>query len=207
MIKINLATLKQSATAGAGGAASILKGKFGALDRFTVDIEAFKSLPFRKIVLCLIAGVIATWTIDSYKDTELKQKEAELSKLKREKDKLNSEITQMKAAEETMKTLESDEAQIRAKVDTIKKLIAGRNNPPKILSALSRSIPKDVWLSEFKIDNLQIAIKGFSLGFNQISDFMKNLSENTYFSELVLKSSQQEQNSEIASFDLMAKQK
>lgn len=207
MIKINLASRKGPSSGGAlGGTRLTMVG----LARAAPSLEQLKGLPIRKITIPLIIGFAASYTVDNLKEQDIAEMNVALDKVNAERPALLAQTNKMKAAEETKKTLETDESTIRIKIDTIQKLIAGRTTPPKLLMALSTAIPKDVWLSEFQLKSADIKLKGYSLGFNQISDFMKNLNENAYFMDLGLKTTQQvkdESGAEVAYFELAAKRR
>ena len=73
------------------------------------------------------------------------------------------------------KQFDADEELIKTKLATIQKLMADRAEPPKLLMSFSGSIPKDVWFQEFDMNSSEVKIKGASLGFDPVTDFMKAL--------------------------------
>lgn len=208
MIKINLALKKQAAGAATGDE----KGKGGGvkISRVAIDLDQLKELPIRQIALVVIVFFGGTYFVEDYKTQEITKIDAEIARAGTEKNKLQSEAAKMKGYEDLKKSLESDEKIMRTKIETIQKLIADRQTPPKVLLAIAEAIPKDVWLQDFKIAKGELAIKGYSLGFNQISDFMKSLNENIYFTDIGLKNTQQtkdEAGVDVASFELSAKRR
>jgi Tfp pilus assembly protein PilN len=71
-------------------------------------------------------------------------------------------------------------------------------------------MPPEVWLSQIKIVDGNVTLVGGSVGFNQISDLMKNLNENIYFKDLTLKKTEQVKDKagrEYAEFELTAKRR
>src|SRR6185503_10431241 len=97
-----------------------------------------------------------------------------------------------------------------AKLDTITKLVAGRQAPPKVLLAVSSGIPKEVWIGEIGIKDETMKVKGSSLGFAEISDFMKSLNESAFFTDLRLvdtKKGKDDQGYEVADFEISAKRR
>jgi len=207
MIKINLATRKQAVGVSGGGDG----GTATSLKRMTVDLNSLKDLPIRRAVLPIVVGLMASFALDSYKEDELKKVDDQIAKLSAEKQKLQVEANKMRGYEEVKKNLEADERALRVKVETIRKLIADRQTPPKLLISIAESIPKDVWLTEFKVIKKEVGFKGSALGFNQISDFMKSLNENLYFADVSMKSTQQvkdkQSGSDLAEFELSAKRR
>ncbi len=201
MIRINLAKRKMSnVVAGEGkpGAKNILAN---------LDFESFKDLPIRKFGLPIVVAILATYFLGDFKSQEIQKVQDEITKAMAEQTKLQLELTKTKRFDELKKQIDSDEFMIKTKLQTIEKLIVDRTTPPKLLLALSRAIPADVWLSDLKVNGTEVTLKGSSLDFNQISDFMRNLNESAFFKELNLRSTQQakdESGLEIAQFELSA---
>lgn len=201
MIKINLATQKQY------GSLENAKGSKLALNR--PDLDALKDLPIRKVVLPLVVGVLATYLLDGYKEEELRKLDAVVVSLVAEGNKIKLEADKIHEYEPIKKSLDQDETDLKTKLDIIRKLISERSSAPKVLAYISSSIPTDVWLTEFAISNSDVSMKGGSMGYNQISDFMKLLNENAYFSAVDLKNTKQDRDAgiEITSFELQGKRR
>ncbi len=209
MIKINLALRKQSG-AGASDAGKTGTGAFAlptGVSRMTLDIDQLKDLPIKSMVICLAVSAIAWYLSTTYKEEEM-QKLADIqAKVSEERARLEEEIKKYKSFDEVKKSIDQDEFTLRTKIDTIQKLIADRSSPPRLMLSLALSIPKDVWLTELKISETETRFKGYSLGFNQISDFMKGLGESAYFTDLSIKKTEQSKDDlgvEVAAFELAA---
>lgn len=202
MIKINLAAKKQSVPGGGDPKAKSSGGSFGK-----IDLDKFKELPIRKVALPIIVGAFASYYLDSYKETTLSQMQAFLDKTKVENAKLQSRMSEFKSYDEMKKSLDEDEEVIRTKLDTIQKLLANRTSSTKILTSISNAIPKDVWLEEFRVLKTDILLKGSASEFNQISDFMKGLTESAFFYDVDLKGSQTRDTVGVAGFEIGAKRR
>ncbi len=206
MIKINLATLKQSglssgAKGGAATSGSLLKG---------INLDQLKEFPLRKIGLPVVVALVANGLLNNYKEEELHKLDVFLSKLSSETAKLQTELTQYKRYDSVKKTMDEDEVTIKTKLEIIQKLILNRAEPLQLGRSVSSAIPKEVWLSEFKLDSTSISFKGSSLGFSQISDFMKNLRDNEFFMSVDLVDTKQtasEMGAEAVDFELSAKRR
>jgi Tfp pilus assembly protein PilN len=199
MIKINLASRKQSSAMGGGG---------GGLAGFLADknIESLKELPLKKIALTVIVGIGASYLLDDFKANEMAKLAAQEAALNTDKQKATAALAKLKDFDEVKKGLDNDEFTLKTKIETIDKLVEDRRTPPKLLMELSKSIPPEVWLSEFKIEHPDVKIIGASMGFNQISDFMKNLNENVFFTALQLEKTEQGHDG-FATFELKAKRR
>lgn len=206
MIKINLASKKQAVLTSEVSKGSGKAG-LGGLDKFT---DQLKEMDLRKWVLSIVVGVVATYTLQGYESDALKELDDASAKLFAEQVKIKTEIGKTKGYEDQKKALEADELMIRTKVDTVQKLILDRQLSPKILLAISSGIPSDVWLNEVVIGEEELHLKGSSLGYNQISDFMKSLNETALLSDVRLVTTEQQKDVaglEVASFEVVAKKR
>ena len=207
MIKINLAEKKQSSAIGqtkVGG----LSGGLGSFSKF--DIEELKGLPLGKVIFPIVICLVASYGLDFYKSKKVEDLEEVLAKLHGHNGKLQEEIAKYKAYDSLKKTLDEDESTIRTKLDIIKRLVSDRAFAYQLLVSISKSIPKDVWITILTVDKDGLSMSGQSLDFTQISDFMKNLNDNSLLSGVELKNTEQgvtKSNAEIASFELKAKRR
>jgi Tfp pilus assembly protein PilN len=210
MIKINLATRKQPSGASIEGKGLNLGGFQFPAGFSKISVNDLKDLPIRKLLLPLVVCVALTYLVDSFKEDEMTKVQDEAAKVAAEKVQLQANAGKLKGYEALKRSMEADEQIMRSKLAVVQGLVADRTNPPKILRSLSSALPKDVWLSEFKAADKEVSFRGFSLDFNQISDFMKNLNESAYFSDVTIKSTQQAKDElgvDVASFDLVAKRR
>lgn len=202
MIKINLA-LRKSAVPVTDSSGKTKKISAGA------QMEGLKELPIRKFALAVVVAFGMQMLLDTQKEEEMAQVDAIFVKAGAEQTKLRAESAKMKGLEEVRKQLEADEFLIKTKVETIQKLIQSRSQSTEILAALSKSIPSDVWLNQIQLDSKELQLKGSSLGYNQISDFMKSLSLVSFMTDLRLQNTVQakEDGVETAAFELVGKRK
>ena len=217
MIKINLATRKHSNVAvseeaGGGGRtlSDIFGGMFSGANKASVDIDGLRELPLRKIALMVLVGFGAGYLLDEHKTEQLQNLEPLVLKAQTENKRLMEEAARTRNYKQLKVQLDADEFVLRKKIETIDKLMADRQVPPKMLLSLSTAIPSDVWLTDFRIDGPNVSFAGGSNGFAQISDFMKNLNENVYFTGINLEKTEQAPDSRSAStaiFELKAKRR
>ncbi len=207
MIKINLATRKQSTIT-----ATAKTGTIPGLSGLTLSAEDLKDLPLKRILVPLVAGVTASFAVDSMKESDLHGVEKRLQELNVRKTALVAEAGKIKAYELQRKELESDELLIKSKAETVQKLITGRNETAKLVMTLSTLTPKDVWLSTIAIKDGDVSVKGNAIGFQPISELMKNMGENVFFTDVNLKLSEKDKDkeqsgAEIALFEVVAKRR
>jgi len=207
VIKINLATRKRAvAAANAQGKAK----SASPISLDSIDLGRFKELPLRKVILPVIVGMGVYYMIGSFEQEELNKAQATLEKVTAQNTKMQAEVSKLKSYDVVKKSLEDDESTIRNKLETIKKLVDDRSLSLKVLLSVVDAIPKEVWLTEYKIDQTDITLTGASLGFSVVSDFMKNLHESAYFSSVDLVNSQESKEVNVpgtTNFELKAKRR
>jgi Tfp pilus assembly protein PilN len=206
MIRINLATRKQGSSV-VQEAKSINLNAQGFRD-LSGRLDGLKELPIKKYALMVAVGVMATYLLDTYREDELKKVADENTRLTAEQTKLQADLAKTKGYEDIKKGLDEDEKILRTKIDTIQQLLKDRQTPPKLLGALPGAMPKDLWLTNFKLEADLATFKGSSTDFNQISDFMKGLGESAFFTDVKLKLTQQGidegTNTPVVNFELTA---
>lgn len=208
MIKINLA-LRKSATihAEAGGDAPTAGINLKNIDvgQVVAELKEYPNLiPLMFVGLLYFLG---TTFLDGYKAEKLNEIETRIRNLQAKKAELETDLEGKRELDARKKALDDDERVLKTKYDVIVKLIDDRAMPAKILLDLSRVIPKEIWLSELRLDAAGLTLKGDSLDFNPISDFQKALRETIYFKDAQLKNSMQgrdETGLEVTKFDLSA---
>lgn len=208
MIKINLALKKQAVAVDA-------KDKGGGGGKgFRFDPEALKAIfedaQIRKLILVVLVAVLGTYLINGYEDDQLARMDQRIAQANVEDAKVKAELAKTAGYDALKKQFDEDEELIKTKLSTIQKLISDRQVPPKILASLAGIIPKNVWITDMSLNDDNIEIKGSSLGFDDITDFMKSLGDSEYLADLKLKDSQKEKTQQglsVATFDIEAKRK
>ncbi len=138
-----------------------------------------------------MVAYVASAFLDSYKQDALAALDTEITQVQEQQARLKGEVAKTKGYKDIKKQLDADELQLKTKIGTIQKLLDDRVTLSKLLVSLSENLPKEVWLTEFKIQDSDVIFKGASRGFIQVSDFLKNLGENIYFRDLSLKGTQE----------------
>ena len=185
MIRINLARKKTanyaSSVSGSGGLSDSLK---------SLSAGGLKSFAPLLLILGVPAGlgIGANLAFDNYVEQRSADMQNQISSIGKEKEKVNSKLQQIKGFEIVKEQLEKNSSIIRIKIDTIEKLIRERDFTAKALINLSNSIPKEVWLTEFKDNSADYEIRGATTDAGLVTDFMTRLQKNIYFKEVQLKS-------------------
>jgi hypothetical protein len=186
-----------------GGAATGGAGSF-SLSSFKLDREVIQAVPWIKIGLLALAIYAAIYGVDGYKQELLQAEDVVLEELTEQKKKLTEKLNEQKNLEQLKITIEKEDAIIRAKLDAIRALMKDRDLPSKILLEISKVTPDQVWIKNLQVDEKKVILSGSSVGFNPLSDFMRNLRGSVYFQDVTLKGSQstQDKAGEVTTFDL-----
>lgn len=220
MIKINLA-LRKSATAGGAAAAAAVGGggggRFDISRMLKLDPEGIKGMfrelageeTVRKFAGALGLAIAIYFGLGKYQDTELARLDGEIAVLQDTQAQIRRRVDELKGYEPLKKTLDADEILIRTKIETIQKLIADRQTPPKVLLSLSSVIPERVWIKDLAINPKQVSFKGNSYGFTEVTDFLSSLNQSAYFTDLNLANTAQasEEGVPVVAFELTAKRR
>ncbi len=99
---------------------------------------------------------------------------------------LRGEIARLKKAEAEVKELDKVKARLSNRLEVIQDLQASRPDMVKVLDAIPRVLPDNVYLNSLKSDGVQLLIKGIASSNNAISSFMRNLGDSTEFGEPML---------------------
>jgi Tfp pilus assembly protein PilN len=123
---------------------------------------------------------------------------------------MTKKLAESKKFQDQKKELEANKAEVDRKLEAIRKLSLERDIPVRILTQLSSSIPREVWLSELKVDRQDILFKGDAVDFSQVSEFMKNLATIELFDGVRLQNTQQSRDEfglDIAKFEIGVKRR
>jgi Tfp pilus assembly protein PilN len=215
MIKINLAKRKQSSSLlPKGTSLTMAKVDFKKLNSVKIDAASLKgvfgALLAGPRVVMLVLGVVGWFAVTAYEAEQIRAVEAQIAEAENDKVALQAKVSKQKDLETIKKTLESDEQIIKTKINAVKLLLADRGGATRLLFALTSSMPKEVWISDFSIKDGKIFIKGNSFKFEVISDFMKSLGEHDIFKDLNLKNTRvvkDDSGAEFPEFELELKRK
>jgi len=107
---------------------------------------------------------------------------------------------------EKLEQLEQQKTTLQRKINLINNLKAQQSIPVRIMDELSEHIPEWVWLIEVKYEEQILEIKGRALSNNLIADYIFNLENSPFFTNVNLISSTQksERSSQYLEFTLTA---
>ena len=173
MIKINLASRKGPALAGAGAAGgegdtglfSSLGGMFqrkggGTASSSSAALRDLAREVGMKLVLVVVVYFGSQYALDSKKEEELGVVRGEADTLSAEVARLNEAIGRMAQYEVEKKNIEDYEKVLKAKLDAISELMTDRDSSARMFAELSSLLPKDLWLTEYGLEGSKVRFKG-----------------------------------------------
>ncbi len=107
---------------------------------------------------------------------------------------------------EKLQKLEAQKDSLKNKIDLINNLQSRQGNAVIIMDELSSNIPDWVWLTETSFSGNKIRIKGKAMSNNLLADYIRNLKESPYLTDIDLISStlRNVKNSEYLEFSMTA---
>ena len=207
MIRINLIQKKQASyvSGGGGGGAKSTAAGMSALKSFSSGGAAGVATLVKSIGIPVVLSIGANFGYDYYISQKTSEMAQEVSKLDQEKDRINKELQKIKGFESVKVELERSQMVLRTKIDTIEKLIRGRDFTPKSLITLAQAMPKDIWMTEIKATESAFSFKGGTVDVGLVSDFMSKLGQTIYFKDVSLKSTASDSSGRQATFELGAR--
>lgn len=200
MIKINLATRKQAIAVGASEGTKGISFGSGKL-----DLDFIKAPGFRKMFAAIGAVVVINYSVGVYKAEEVEKVASKLPPVIQEQSKLRAELSKMAQLKEQQKELTDVEQMVSTKIEVIKKLIQGRELPPQILKLLSEVCPPDVWITDLRIENEKMFLKGEAIDLEQITPFVQNIKNSALIASVNMENAEttrDREGGEVASFQL-----
>ena len=202
MIKINLAKRKQASYA--AGSAGAKTGTLTSLKALGVDSSEMMAV-LSKLSVPLGLCVLAYFSYNYYTDQKAEEFQNEVTSVDKEKQKIQGELQKIHGFETQKIELEKTALIINNKINTIEKLILGKDHMVKSMIALSQSLPKDVWLTEINATETVFNIKGNTIDMGLVSDVMSKLGTSIYFKDVSLKGSSTDPSGRQANFELTAR--
>lgn len=96
---------------------------------------------------------------------------------------LRDEIARLNEIEREIEEMKNSEDRLRARLDAIQKLQRGRPDMVKVLDAMVRRLPEDIYLNSFKAQGMTLTMRGNARVNNVVSDFMRELEQSELFGE------------------------
>jgi len=165
MIKINLSTTKKQ-----------------------MDMSNLAGLDFTKIKIGAVGIAIVILYLPDFIlipmwQENVEQKNASMSNQRRDLGVLKNKISQVSSLEKQIRDLKSQEENLGQKLVAVKQAISEKRNPSELLLYIAKNIPKELWIKELVLENNELIIKGESLDYSNIGNFINNLKSSVFTKE------------------------
>jgi Tfp pilus assembly protein PilN len=166
MIQINLRSQPDQASAFLGG----------------IDISQinFPLLIISVVVYSFMPGLVRDQFIDQQNKIKIK-----LDTLEAEKANIEKELEKVAAIEARLEKMKAQEESFNARLKVIQKVLDTKNNPMQMLHYIAKNVPSDVWLTEVKVENSLVEIKGNALNYDSIGKFIAQLKDSIFYDKNV----------------------
>jgi type IV pilus assembly protein PilN len=151
--------------------------------------------------LLIVAGFLGNYLWAQSRASELKARQAKITKTR-------DEIAQLDRIIGEVKNIKEQQAALREKLDILGQLKAGRSGPVRVMDALATLTPKRLWISRFEEKGAAATLTGQAATIDDVSEFMTALKANPHFAGVELgktsSSAAQGKNVELVDFTLTA---
>ncbi len=150
---------------------------------FQFKLPSFNvGLLFLVVYLAALGGVATYWW----------QLESDESRLTREIDVMNRELTTLRVVTGQGPQIKAQAAELRQRVQVIAELTKTQGRPLRFLDAFADIIPKDLWITGIEEKGAVLLFRGTAFSTTAVSDFMQNLRASGRFKEVDIVVARQE---------------
>src|SRR6185436_10097805 len=99
---------------------------------------------------------------------------------------LQEEINRLASVIAQVEDYKKKKADRNSKIEVIKKLNEGRSGPVKMLEEFTHTVPDRLWIESWREKSKRVEMTGVAFNGAVVSDFLDNLRNSKYFSEVEL---------------------
>jgi len=165
MIKINLSTNKKQLDLSNLGGLDFTKIKIGAVG------------------IALVILYLPDFVLIPMWQEETEQINSKMSEKRRELSVLKGKISQVASLEKQIRDLKNQEENLGQKLVAVKQAISEKRNPSELLLYIAKNIPKELWIKELVLENNEMVIKGESLDYSNIGNFINSLKTSVFITD------------------------
>ncbi len=131
-------------------------------------------------IVVIIACILVITGFSLYFDNQIKDKNEEI----RTKE---DTVRQLNVIIESVLAYERDRDLLQEKLSTIAQLQKNQTGPVKLLEEIVKSLPDQVWLTSLQNTNVNVMLRGFSLSWTAVGDFMTALTNSPTFNSVEIR--------------------
>jgi Tfp pilus assembly protein PilN len=156
-----------------------------------VDISNLAGLDFSQIKIKMLLLVIGLAYVPDFFlypawETSLAEKNADFNTKQMALQRLKRQVSQNTSFEKQIRELKAQEENFRKKLFAVKEAISQKQNPYPLLHYIAKNIPPEVWITSLTIDNDKMSIKGQSLDYGSVGNFLTSLKSSVFIKDFVM---------------------
>lgn len=144
-------------------------------------LALLSKIDVKMMVIALAILFVPEYLFLSYNDSEIESYNAQSANYDNELRALNVKMDELRKIEEQIDALKLLEKSLGEKLEVVKQIISKRQNPFHLLQYIANNTPADIWITDFKMEEGNIEIKGFSETWKSIGVFLENLKSSIFF--------------------------
>ena len=158
-----------------------------------VDISNLGGFDFTKLKIKAVMLVIALIYVPDFVllpiwETEFTTRSQEFEALQRKSGSLKRKVAQSSTLEKQIRELKIQEENLGKKLTAVKQAIGLKRNPSNLLLYISKNMPADLWIKELTIEGENLSVRGESLTYGSVGNFVNNLKSSVFIREANIKS-------------------
>lgn len=118
--------------------------------------------------------------------------QAEETRVAADVDRLNRELTSLKATLGQGATVKAQLTEVKRRVDILEELTKGQGKPIALMDAFVDTVPRDLWITSFEQKEFLLKLSGTAYSTTVVSDFMANLKSSGKFKDVDIVVSRQD---------------
>jgi type IV pilus assembly protein PilN len=127
-----------------------------------------------------MAGILGNYQWNNSRDNVYQERKTKLESTKREIEKLNQIIGEVK-------NITAEKKDLQEKLAILDKLKAAKTGPVKMLDELAQITPKKLWLTKIEEKSGSMQFDGVAASIDEVSEFMGALKKSAFFTNVELK--------------------
>jgi len=131
----------------------------------------------------LMVSLVTAFTVHTIFQNRVEEREAKVAANE-------AEIKRLQTIIGEVNELDKQKNRLLNQLAVIDKLEKGKRGPVRVLDELSNSIPKRVWITSFREQGGTLSLTGAAVDNADISEFMRAMQKQPYFSDIQLKFTQ-----------------
>lgn len=147
--------------------------------------ELINKINIKMMIVAILLYFVPEMLYLSMVDDELAVIQNRMVQVNNELKQLSTKVSELKKIEDQIDALKALEKKLAEKLEVVKKIISKRQNPFLFLQYVANNTPKDLWITDMKLDGNDLEFSGFSDSWKSIGVFLENLKSSIFFDKSI----------------------